>query len=138
MNIKLFLIMGVFLLLVGCKKISSPYIEITTPSQDIIKYDETYALKFFVYNPTINTFVGSLNYTYAEKCLYIQGSQSDEIEISPNTNKAIIKEFSYKGKNNHPDDSKECYQQPLKVSVFLSDKSGLARDNKVVYVTITK
>lgn len=132
--------------LAGCKEqIILPYIERTTPPEgDIIQAAEPFKLKFFVVNPTVNTFVGKIVYTFDNKCLDATQGNSEEVEVSPNNKKAFVKEFTYKGREYSGTnfytikEIPECLQRSLKISASLSDKSGFARDNKDFLLAITR
>ena len=52
------LLMGFLVILAGCKQTPTlPYIEPSSPVENIIKAEQEFNLEFFVYNPTVNTFV---------------------------------------------------------------------------------
>lgn len=134
-------------MLVGCEEQKAlPYIEKTTSDQSIIKAEETFSLKFFVINPTVNTFVGNITYQFEGKCLSVIESKSDNVEVRPNGKNAFVKEFEYMGREKRyyggdvhyeVKEISDCIQTPLKISVSLYDKSGYIRDNQEFYVTIT-
>jgi len=131
-----FLFLILFLFLVGCEKALNIHIQADIPKENIISSDETFRLKYFIVNPTINTFVGHLNYKYEDSCLNIVGTSINEsIEVNPKDKIAIVKEFNY-----HPSRSRNvgCIQVPLKVNVILEDRSGLLRDSYETTLTITQ
>ena len=138
------MLMAFISLLVGCTTTQLPYIEKTILDKDIIIAEDPYQFKFYIYNPTVNTFVGSVNFTYDKRCWTATGGDSNPIEIEPKGNRALAKEFVYKGRQYiregfyRIEEVTGCLQTPLEISMILSDRSGETRDSEKVFVTITK
>ncbi|MBS3100795.1 hypothetical protein J4204_01535 [Candidatus Woesearchaeota archaeon] len=140
------LLMGFLVILAGCKQTPTlPYIEPSSPVENIIKAEQEFNLEFFVYNPTVNTFVGTLEYEFDNKCLDIMQGNSNEVEVAPNNKKGIVKDFAYGEReymspNNYRVSMviEKCFQTSLPISVSLYDKSKLIRDKKTFFLTITE
>lgn len=114
-----------------------PYIEPTTPQENIMKVAESFSVKHFVVNPTVNTFVGNVTYRFDEKCLYPTNGNVDEVEVMPNGKRAFAKDFRYREPDRFSSEQRNCLQVPIKISADLYDKSGQLRDNEIFFVTIT-
>lgn len=127
--IVMILIMGA-----GCENSTQKYLEFSENQNPIIRGNENYNLKFFVFNPTQNTFVGTIEYEYDEGCISTS-SNIDEIEITPKEyKKAEIKSFSY----NTGLRSQICLQKPLKITTILKDKGGEIKAKFDVSLTIVE
>ena len=149
------IILGSFLLIVGCETINSggsgsgllPYIQPVSPQQDLISVSGVYELKFFVVNPTVNTFIGDLTYKFDTTCLStkgISGNQKDTggVQISPKSQFGITREFTYTTFDQYNRPTKperlECLQRPLKVTVSLFDAGGDSRGSQDFFVTVSQ
>lgn len=107
--------------------------------RNLIKTDETFRMEFFVENPFEQSFIGYLNYKYEQPCLNaIGGSQNESIEVKPDDKKGIIKEFTYNSNKfySYNNLNIECLDVPLKITIFLYDKSGLFKDSKEIIINI--
>ena len=152
---KIFLIVfGLFitLFLVSCQQEPIlPYIQAISPSQDLMAFNGNYELKFFVVNPTINTFIGNLTYKFDTNCLSMRDAQrsiygnyeyTQGIQINPKSQSGVTKEFTYTtfDQYNRPTQPErpQCLQTPLKVTVSLFDAGGGFRGSQDFSVTITK
>src|SRR3989338_2755862 len=133
------------IILSGCifqQQLNFPTIQETSPLSDITSAKNPYRMKFFIHNPSINTFTGNLTYKYDNNCVSnpkgFQGIISEVIEINPNGKLGIEKEFTPVKANYYDEKAKpECIQKPLKFSVLLHDKSGEFRDSAEFTLTIT-
>ena len=148
------IILNLFVLFVfGCARQQSlqsllPYIEPITQKQDIISVAQTYSLKFFVVNPTINTFVGNLTYKYDANCLNIMnGGNVDNVEVRPKNKRAFTKDFTFRYIDQHGRlidqygreiETSECLQKPLQLAVYLYDKGGDFRGSADFILTVTQ
>ena len=130
MKQKIVLLCLLLFFVVGCD-IQSKYLQLTSPSEDIIQRDEDYTIRFFVSNPTENTFVGVLEYKYSSDCLRMTYMKED-IEISPNERKAKTVDISYEERRNND----MCTKKAHRVSIELNDKSGTNKDTVDVLLSI--
>ena len=135
-NKLLFGILGLFVIfIVGCVTTTETpkYLEFSENSNPIIRTGENYNLRFFVINPTQNTFTGELEYQYDNRCIWTSGS--DEVEITPKEyREAIVKSFSNSGRSN----DETCFQTPIKITTILKDKGGEPKGKFDVLLTIVR
>ncbi|MAG53066.1 MAG: hypothetical protein CMH62_03840 [Nanoarchaeota archaeon] len=110
--------------------INSDYLQPTSPSEDIITRNEIYTIRFFIKNPTQNTFIGKVEYQFDEKCLSTF-PKSEEVTITPQeSKKAMAKEFRTNSVN------KECSQKPQRVTVVIRDRGGDIKDSFDILLSI--
>lgn len=120
------------MLITGCTS-NQKYLQLTSAQDDISSQNQPYQLKFFVINPTDNTFTGQLIYSYDKSCL--STSDSEPIEVTPKEyRKAIVKQFSY---NSGYSNQNSCLQKPLVITVSIEDKGGDIKDTFSTKLTIT-
>jgi len=99
-------LLGLFaIFLVGCETTTTnqlPYISPVSPTQDLLSANGDYELKFFVVNPTINTFIGNLSYGFDENCLTMDNVHWDSynrrvytqgVQVNPKSQFGITKEI---------------------------------------------
>lgn len=109
---------------------------------NLIRSDETFRMELSVKNPTANTFVGNLTYTFNSKCLnidlpYVYSSSSSDIktykeniEVAPQGKQGVIRILTPTGTaDRYPKPLPECLNLPLEISVTLYDRSGLIKDS---------
>lgn len=125
------------ILIAGCTTQTEKYLQLTSEKEQIITTQDSYDLKFFVKNPTINTFTGTVEYQYNDKCLK-SSRIKEEVEITPKQQqKGIINTVSY-NQYGYPNPPDVCFQTPLRVTVILKDKGGDIKDFFDVQLTIAK
>lgn len=133
MKSKIYLIVIFLIFISGCIPL---YIELATPKTDIITKSGSYEIKFFVNNPTDNTFTGNVEYQLDKKsgeCLSIW-TKSENIEIPPRGRIAKNKQINYQ----KPKNEDECLNEQLRVTIQIKDKSGDIKGTKDVLLTVSQ
>lgn len=128
-----------------------PYIQPVSPQQDLIATNGVYQLRFFVVNPTVNTFIGNLTYKFDTNCLSMRNAQrtiygdyeyTQGVQVKPKSQFGVTKDFIYTtfDQYNRPTQSErpECLQRSLKVTVSLFDAGGDSRGSQDFFVTISQ
>lgn len=156
MKMKNLAILSLFftIFLFGCEQQqlgTLPYIQPISPQQDLIASNGVYQLRFFVVNPTINTFIGNLTYKFDTNCLSMSNAQrtiyggyeyGQGVQVSPKSQFGVTKEFTYTtfDQYNRPiqPERPQCLQTPLKVTVSLFDAGGGSRGSQDFFVTISQ
>jgi len=122
------------LILVSCQPVSPKYLELTSPQTDIMSNNEPYQLKYFVINPTANTFIGDIDYEFDEQCLQIWNNQNTDIQVTPQEyRRAIIQQIQFRSNANRDN----CIQRPLKVTISIQDAGGDVKDSFDISLTVT-
>ncbi len=127
-----------------------PYIQPVSPQQDLMSLNGVYQLRFFVVNPTVNTFVGNLTYTFDPNCLSMSNvyltlgsyEYNQSVQVKPKSQFGVTREFTYTtfDQYNRPNlpERPECLQKPLKLTVSLYDTGGDLRGSQDFFVTVSQ
>lgn len=129
----------ILVFLSGCESLNPPkYLQPVSPSEDITQQNQPYYLKFFVVNPTQNTFTGTIEYQFNSKCISTYPS-SDIIDVTPQEyKKPITKQFNYLTENSrYGQDTNQCFQTPLRITAVLKDKGGEIKETLNVLLRLT-
>ncbi|MBI2664181.1 hypothetical protein HYX10_02460 [Candidatus Woesearchaeota archaeon] len=129
----LLLIFVIFI--VGCQT-QQPHLSAEGKTTDFItSKQEPFTMKFFLVNPTQNTFTGQIKYVYDKECLRGYPDEQD-VEVTPQQYRiAITKDFEYYLQNRN--DEEKCVNTPLQISATLQDKGGDIKSVLNVQLTIS-